>query len=162
MKTLSLIQPWATLVAIGAKKIETRSWSTRYRGPLAIHAGKKLIMPTDPDFMRELVNAGLATHTAKNRHMCRWCWNELPGEPEPVCNHEYSWIPFPLGAIIAIVNLAHVCATEQVASSISRTERLFGDYSRGRFAWHLDKVQDLDKPVPAKGSLGLWEWKNAK
>ena len=40
MKALTLYQPWATLVAIGAKKIETRSWSTPYRGPLAIHAGK--------------------------------------------------------------------------------------------------------------------------
>lgn len=41
MRCLTLTQPWATLVAIGAKRIETRSWSTSYRGPLAIHAGKK-------------------------------------------------------------------------------------------------------------------------
>jgi hypothetical protein len=40
MKALTLTQPWATLVAIGAKRIETRSWSTSYRGPLAIHAAK--------------------------------------------------------------------------------------------------------------------------
>ena len=39
MKALSLRQPWATLVAIGAKQIETRSWSTAYRGTIAIHAG---------------------------------------------------------------------------------------------------------------------------
>ena len=42
MKVLTLTQPWATLVAIGAKHIETRSWATSYRGPLAIHAGKGL------------------------------------------------------------------------------------------------------------------------
>ena len=40
MKALTLTQPWATLVAMGAKRIETRSWTTNYRGPLAIHAGK--------------------------------------------------------------------------------------------------------------------------
>ena len=39
-RCLSLIQPWATLVAIGAKKVETRSWKTPYRGWLAIHASK--------------------------------------------------------------------------------------------------------------------------
>jgi len=33
MKCLSIIQPYATLIAIGAKRIETRSWSTPYRGP---------------------------------------------------------------------------------------------------------------------------------
>ena len=40
MKALTLTQPWATLVALGHKKVETRSWSTSYRGPLAIHAAK--------------------------------------------------------------------------------------------------------------------------
>ncbi len=40
MKALSLLQPWATLVVIGVKQIETRSWSTAYRGPLLIHASK--------------------------------------------------------------------------------------------------------------------------
>lgn len=38
---LSLWQPWATLVALGVKTIETRSWSTHYRGPLAIHAAAR-------------------------------------------------------------------------------------------------------------------------
>lgn len=40
MKLLSLWEPWATLMAIGAKRIETRSWSTPYRGWLAIHASE--------------------------------------------------------------------------------------------------------------------------
>ncbi len=40
MKTLSLLQPWATLVVMGVKQIETRSWRTDYRGPLLIHASK--------------------------------------------------------------------------------------------------------------------------
>ncbi|MHB1773386.1 MAG: ASCH domain-containing protein [Acidimicrobiales bacterium] len=38
MKALSLHQPWASLIAIGVKKVETRHWTTSYRGPLAIHA----------------------------------------------------------------------------------------------------------------------------
>ncbi len=36
-----MYQPWASLVALGVKTIETRSWSTKYRGPLAIHAAAK-------------------------------------------------------------------------------------------------------------------------
>ena len=53
MKALTLTQPWATLVATGAKQIETRSWSTRYRGPLYIHAAKGF--PTyAKDFAREV------------------------------------------------------------------------------------------------------------
>ncbi len=40
MKALTLTQPWASLVALGHKRIETRSWSTNYRGALYIHAAK--------------------------------------------------------------------------------------------------------------------------
>lgn len=41
MKVLTLHQPWASLVALRVKTIETRSWSTSYRGPLAIHAARR-------------------------------------------------------------------------------------------------------------------------
>lgn len=40
MKCLSIIQPWAQAIFLGYKTIETRSWSTNYRGPLLIHASK--------------------------------------------------------------------------------------------------------------------------
>ena len=39
MKTLSVRNPYAALIVAGIKTIENRSWSTRYRGPLLIHAG---------------------------------------------------------------------------------------------------------------------------
>lgn len=37
---LSVKQPWASMIARGQKSIETRSWSTNYRGPLLICAGQ--------------------------------------------------------------------------------------------------------------------------
>ncbi|MDD5301547.1 MAG: ASCH domain-containing protein [Elusimicrobia bacterium] len=40
MKCLMLKQPWAYLVATGVKTIETRTWRTKYRGPLAIAASQ--------------------------------------------------------------------------------------------------------------------------
>jgi hypothetical protein len=42
MKVITVIQPWATLIALGEKKFETRSWATKYRDELGIHAGKKI------------------------------------------------------------------------------------------------------------------------
>ena len=41
MKAISFWQPWATAIAAGVKKIETRGWQTAYTGPLAIHAAKR-------------------------------------------------------------------------------------------------------------------------
>lgn len=54
MKALSLWQPWASAIAIGAKSIETRHWPTNYRGPLLIHAAKRGTKPQISPIIREL------------------------------------------------------------------------------------------------------------
>lgn len=41
MKTLSIKQPWAALIAHGIKDIENRGWYTTFRGKLLIHASAK-------------------------------------------------------------------------------------------------------------------------
>ncbi len=60
MKALSLTQPWAELVVLGEKQYETRSWSTKVRGRIAIHASKafpksaKDLTEEDPYFVTAL------------------------------------------------------------------------------------------------------------
>lgn len=46
MKAITIWQPWASLLAMGIKQYETRSWATSYRGPIAIHAAKKNVIDT--------------------------------------------------------------------------------------------------------------------
>jgi hypothetical protein len=41
VKILSVQQPWSYLIAHGLKDVENRNWTTRYRGLVLIHAGKK-------------------------------------------------------------------------------------------------------------------------
>ncbi len=40
MKVITIKQPWATLIAEGYKEYEFRTWKTKYRGDILIHAGK--------------------------------------------------------------------------------------------------------------------------
>ncbi len=42
MKAITIKQPWATLIAEGYKEYEFRTWKTRYRGDILIHAGKEI------------------------------------------------------------------------------------------------------------------------
>jgi hypothetical protein len=42
MKALTIRQPWAQLIVIGVKDVENRTWQTRHRGPLLIHAGLRV------------------------------------------------------------------------------------------------------------------------
>ncbi len=50
MKVLTIKQPWATLIMQGYKRFEFRSWQTKYRGDLLIHAGKGI----DKEAMKRL------------------------------------------------------------------------------------------------------------
>ena len=45
MKAISLKQPYANWIAEGKKTIETRTWSTKYRGPLLIVSSLKPNIP---------------------------------------------------------------------------------------------------------------------
>lgn len=151
MKVISLLQPWASLVVIGAKKIETRSWNTKYRGPLLIHASKKKI----PE-LRSL--------------LCSWnfdaAFHSLGGTMSPGSNLE-----LPLGSIIGMVHLDNCRPTDSftVAELDTKvwhpdgrtsyyTERQLGDYSPGRYGWLLSNPHSFSHHIPVKGSLGLWEY----
>ncbi len=41
MKAITIKQPWASLIMTGRKTIETRTWSTKYRGMLLLHSSAK-------------------------------------------------------------------------------------------------------------------------
>ena len=142
MKALSLTQPWASLVACGAKRIETRSWSTAYRGPLAIHAAMGF-----PAWARWVAfecrsHLELAGHTI----------GEPRGERDRLIHD------LPLGMVIATCRVVRCARTELIVSQISDQERAFGDYSSGRYAWMLADIVRLPEPIPVRGALGLWEW----
>lgn len=134
MKALTLTQPWASLVAIGAKKIETRSWSTKYRGPLAIHAAKGF-----PKEAREV--CGLPMFSA---NLFLGGYN---GRDD-----------LPLGMVVATCQLMEVQLITHPFDLPANQEITFGDYTIGRYMWYLADVRRLAVPVPAKGMLGLWEW----
>lgn len=152
MKALTLTQPWASLVAFGYKHIETRSWQTSYRGPLAIHAAKGFPRGARDLCVSYMVRYALGPHFSGT--------DAGPLEKQ-----------MPLGCVVATCNLVDVLPTvatgclsgvfEDWPELNTENELAFGNYDPGRFGWVLEDVKRITVPVPAKGSLGLWEWDNA-
>lgn len=130
MKAISLWQPWASAIAIGAKKIETRHWSTSYRGPLAIHAAKK------KDCLDTIYEAGI-----------------FKAFSEAGIN---TTSDLPLGAIVATCVLTKSRPTDLLRNGISPLERALGGYEDGRFGWVLENVVWLKKPIPFRGAQGFF------
>jgi len=126
MKAISLWQPWATAMALGIKKIETRSWSSWYTGDIAIHAAMK--------FTRE------ARHFAE----IECALGRLPNR-------------LPFGVLLCVVNLKECDYAEDIVQNISAIERLYGDYSPGRFAWITDNLRVFKEPIPYRGMQGIFE-----
>ena len=180
MRCITIRQPWATLIAIGEKRLETRGWKTNYRGELAIHAGKRVdLVACLAEPVRSLLEA--SGYTAAN---------------------------LPTGAVVAIARLAGcypVMANdgetavldvregggggrgevgesgkagqggdggaggdggdsgdggdrEDRALVVTGQEYRFGDFTLGRYGWELAEVRKLPEPVPAAGKQGLWNW----
>lgn len=185
MRALTIRQPWATLIARGAKTIETRSWSTKYRGPLAIHAGQspRTWRELDaPSLMadRVVVDAVLVELGVKDAD------GSWPSPYETEAGIFVDWSldrpTFPLGAVVAVAELVDVVPMienpleepegrfvwvdpdfvqvhddlDDPAPRYSELENLFGDFAEGRWAWLLENVEPLEPPVPAKGRQGLW------
>lgn len=143
LRGLTVSQPWATLIAIGAKRVETRAWPTRYRGTIAIHAAKGL---------RGIFSG------ARDEDLEALCFQE----PFAAALAEQDTADLPRGAIIATAELVDVVPVENITSvrrkGFARLpyEYAFGDYAPGRFGWLLENVQPLTEPVPYRGALGLW------
>lgn len=142
MNAFTLHNPWATLVALNEKKNETRSWPTKYRGPLLIHASKSN-RPWHMDLAwREPFFSAL--------------------KPIHADIHGYTGMTYYPGCIIAIGNLINcVQITEQMAYEMEKEdpkEFAFGDYAPGRFAWILSNVYKLKTPIQVKGMQRLWNF----
>jgi hypothetical protein len=153
VKVITLTQPWASLVANGEKRIETRSWRTSYRGPLAIHAAKGFPKDARALMSKEPFRSSL------------WRTDDLSLPPLEVlptgvivatcvlldCVEMYHWDGDPFGSEDPMFDISE-------HGSLTWQEREFGLYEEGRFAWMLGDVQRLERPIPAKGALGLWEF----
>ena len=151
MKALTIRQPWASLIVEGVKTVETRSWNTKHRGSLAIHAG--LYKPPtwwanwrDDEFR----SRSGAPWFEELENYCEW------GESSDGDWHFYAWCGVR-GAIVATCDLVDVLPITADWCEDGGSQIPYGDFTLGRFAWILENVQRCD-PIPAKGKQGLWDW----
>lgn len=144
MRIITLHQPWAMLIALGYKHYETRSWSTQYRGALAIHAAKQPVVEDD-----------LLARVAY----------------DSVGHLNYSYLKslnYEYGKIVCVAEITDCLAMIEKhypgrldptidIRLISVLEKAVGHWQSGRYAWELKNIQKLDEPIVYKGAQGLRE-----
>lgn len=156
---LSLWQPWATLVVVpdpvkggtaAPKEFETRAWRPRLPVPfrVAIHATQKLDKENLPL---------LSTWPFK---VCLERCGFYAGDPRPFTKRGIlaprNLKPLPLGAIVGVATVASLHKTDHPEAVLGSDESDYeeyklGDWSPGRFAWHLEDAAMLSEPIPFWG-----------
>lgn len=169
MRLLSLHEPWASLMALQFKRVETRDWDTAYRGPLAIHASKHgmslqdtLDTCLDPVFFN-----ALQAYEPFRSAILPHCSN---GVTHP--NHipkQAMKTAFPnRGKILCIVNLVAIWPTQTFDGRhpgiLTTVERAFGNYDaidsksgRPRQGWLTEFIFRLPEPIEFYSKQGLVE-----
>lgn len=137
MKALSLWQPHALAIGIGLKPWETRGWATDYRGPVAIHAAKRPWSDVGPWHAeaRKKLDAYVAKHG-------------------PV-----GWA---FGAVVCTADLVKCVRTSGLRGAIPVEHEFWGDFTdgedgQGRYAFRLENVKMLERPVYCRGMQGWFE-----
>jgi hypothetical protein len=162
MRVITLHEPWATLMALGHKTIETRGWPTDCRGDLAIHAAK-----TMPAYARDACR--------ENRAIRQILTSWTAGTPAEGIIFRAPQKYFPLGKILCVVEMV-MCRKMVVASDGGYTnwwdsikseaspscdfaiEWDLGNWEDGRFAWITRNCRPLKNPIAATGKQGFWEY----
>lgn len=182
MKAISLWQPWASLIACGAKPYETRSWAPPrdlIGQPIAIHAAKKVDRGAT-DFATDLCYGQHASEYGEHipqgfqlgdsLHMS---WDECPDDLLAV----FGETTMPVGCVVAIAKLEAAFqlgerTTNLLGNPAAKVVRAiggrsydgfaiplddFGDYSPGRWAWLLKDANPVNPPTPAVGRQGFFD-----
>lgn len=159
MKALTLWQPFASLIACGAKRYETRDWPPPRHligQTIAIHAGRDRFEP------HQLVGAAASINGAL-KHVS---WHALPSSMV-ICTARLSGAyrvatpmrPALTGHIFDVDDIMGIHADTIAAVQLWPGEEDFGNYAMGRWLFALTEVRPITPPQQARGFQKFWEWK---
>ncbi|MCW5830673.1 MAG: ASCH domain-containing protein [Deltaproteobacteria bacterium] len=146
-KALTIVQPWASLIADGFKSWEMRSWPTSYRGQLLIHAGRGKLTKQ--------------ARTANAEALRTWMARTVnPEFTKAACYFDRT--DLPIGRIVAVADLVgchRITGSWRTSPAERKRVLLYGltEPAVGEvlFGWVLANVRRVDGPA-CKGMLGLW------
>jgi hypothetical protein len=138
MKALSIQNPWAHLIAKGIKDIENRTWSTKYRGRIYIHASAK-----QADFVFTFDQCDALTAANYNK-------------PEPIM--AFSAIVGEVDIVDCVLRHPSVWA-EHAAVKLRKLGSEMIPVNVHVWNWVLENPLIYDHPISnVKGALSLWEY----
>jgi activating signal cointegrator 1 len=138
MKALTIQQPSASLLAVGATSLLTSRQPTDERGPIAIYAAWTFPMADMVLLKRHHYREALGQH---------YFGDEL----------DAGYLP--TGAVVAVGLLTDCLSTNDPDNlpPLGSPQSYFADFTADRFIWRFDQVRRLEVPIKCGGARGFWE-----
>ncbi|HEY0341116.1 MAG TPA: hypothetical protein VGC34_09945 [Steroidobacteraceae bacterium] len=148
---LTLWQPWATLVAEGAKPYEFRHWATprAYCGRrIAIHAGARKVVRKEILELLVRLNSEAWRTTGLNRDIAIPILEAVAARPK--CDNML------LSCIVCTVTLGEPIRDEDLERSLGFAPADSDREEHTNWGWPMLDVRRVEPPVPYKGAQGFW------
>lgn len=151
MKAITIWQPWASLVAIGAKPYEFRSHA---RVPascigqrIAIHAGMKAI--PDDEILMLAIRLRNGDHTT----------GLVPHLALPFLENVYIFPDrMPRGCVVATAVIGRPVRAYEIPEYAADFVNDSARDEHANWAWPLSEVEPMVPPIEARGAQGWWNW----
>lgn len=149
MKALTIWQPWASLIMIGAKPVEWRKWSYAARFPslldqrIVIHAGAR---PIKRGEVQDILMRIAEGSSSLRDELAKPFLEKVLLQPGML----------PLAAGLGTATLRRPITARAFARSAGVNDSDRVDHSL--FAWPLDEIQRFEPIVPMRGFQGFWDW----
>jgi len=135
MKTISIKQPWAFLICSGVKDIENRTWQTKFRGRVLVHASAK---------------AQSLEVLSEDR------WNVLQSQ---AFDNNTSMKVYETGAIIGSVEIVD-CVINHSSIWADKASGHVPFKKEVIYNWIVANPILFPEPLPVKGKLNFWDYPN--
>lgn len=154
MKAVSVKQPWAQLICLGIKPIENRTWPTKFRGRVHIHASGKPVPFNGMD-------NGMRFTQDQLRDVFKLCPVKDGRYPDIMSKYLNGAIIGEVDIVDCVLNHKSIWA-EKSDEPINFNSLPFGeedDKPRLIWNWVLENPILYDKPIEnVKGKLSFWEF----
>lgn len=139
---LTLIQPWASAIVYGHKRIENRTWA-----PPARLVGQEILIHAGASWDRDAAASIAQRYVRAEHEVPDWLYRE--GSPFKTLLGTARLVGVLRGHGGHFTGELRSLRHAQLAE---RSQSWFF----GPVGWLLDEVRPLREPVPCKGALGLW------
>ncbi|MCY2968292.1 MAG: hypothetical protein NT069_32460 [Planctomycetota bacterium] len=155
--TITIQQPWASLLAAGVKRYETRGWNPFHDETPSVGFGVLLIHAA-----RSRDNIGIRHEVAYRDALALAGFGESEWLPTAAIIGAVEFVAIHRADIVGVALRSQAAGETAFRRSgedveqVAARELSLGNFSANRWAWEFRRPRVFETPIPYRGAQGVW------